>query len=237
MAGSNPAMTTEDAADMMRLFRRFKDLGIHGAQARHYDKVCRAHRLEEIKAEAAEVVKHLKSGDSVLELACGPGYLAIEISKLGRGQYKITGLDISNEFVVIAKKNAQEAGADIDFKQGNAANMPFQANMFDFVVCVLAFKNFKAPLEALKEIFRVLKPCGTALILDLDRNAPLKAVKNLAENMGLNGLQAYIASSLQRSGAYTSKEFEGMISQTDFDRCQIRTSPVGLSIILKKGNR
>jgi hypothetical protein len=74
---------------LMKFFRRFKDLGVEGAQAQYYDKLCREHRLEEIKAQARQVAKFIKNGDTLLELAPGPGYLSIELSKLGQYKYEI----------------------------------------------------------------------------------------------------------------------------------------------------
>jgi ubiquinone/menaquinone biosynthesis C-methylase UbiE len=217
---------------MMRFFRRFKDLGIEGAQANYYDKISREHRIGEMKEQAKEVTRHIKDEDSVLEIAPGAGYLSIELSKLGK--YKITGMDISKDLVEICTRNAIEAGVQVKFQQGNVSNMPFQSNMFNFIICVLAFKNFKEPLKALKEMHRVLKPGGTALIIDLNRKASIKVTKKIAENMGLKGLKAYIAGAIQRSGAYSRKEFESFISQTEFKDNEIRNSELGFSIYLKK---
>jgi ubiquinone/menaquinone biosynthesis C-methylase UbiE len=217
---------------MMRFFRRFKDLGIEGAQANYYDKISREHRIGEMKDQAREVTKHIKDGDSVLEIAPGAGYLSIELSKLGK--YKITGMDISKDLVEICARNAMEARVQIDFQQGNVSDMPFQSNMFNFIICVLAFKNFKEPLKALNEMHRVLKPGGLALIMDLNRKASMKVTKKVAENMGLKGLKAYIAGLIQRSGAYSRNEFESFISQTEFKHNEIRDSNLGFSIYLKK---
>lgn len=217
---------------MMRLFRRFKDLGVEGARASYYDKACRDHRLESIKAEAREAAQWVKNGDSILELAPGPGYLSIELSKLG--DFQITGLDISGALVEIARKNAREAGVEIDFQRGNAANMPFPADHFNFIVCVLAFKNFKEPLQALNEMHRVLKPGGTALLRDLNRESPLRAVKAVAESMGLRGFQASVAGMIQRGGAYSRKEYEGLIGQSHFREYDIQDTEIGFSIHLKK---
>jgi len=216
----------------MRFFRRFKDLGIEGAQANYYDKLSREHRMGEITAQAKEAAKYIRDGDSVLEIAPGAGYLSIELSRIGK--YKITGMDISEDLVAICVRNAKEAGVDINFRQGNVSNMPFNANMFDFIICVFAFKNFKQPLKALQEMHRVLKPGGMALIMDLNRQASIKVTKKLAENMGLKGLKAYIAGAIQRSGAYTTKEFETFISQTEFREFEIKDSSMGFSIYLKK---
>ena len=53
--------------------------------------------------------------------------------------------------------------------------MPFEDNEFDFVLCRAAFKNFSEPVAALREMHRVLKPGGKALIIDLRRDTPVSA--------------------------------------------------------------
>jgi len=216
----------------MRFLRRFKDLGIEGAQAKMYDKMTREHRIGEMKEQAKEVIKYIKDGDSVLEIAPGAGYLAIELSKLGN--YRIVGVDLSYDLVEIAIRNAKEAGVQIDFQQGNVSHMPFQSNIFDCIICVLSFKNFKEPRKALQEMHRVLKPGGRTLIMDLNRNASLKSTKEVAEKMGLKGFKAYVASILQRGLAYGRNEFEAFISQTEFKDYEIQDSTMGFSISLKK---
>ncbi len=216
----------------MRLFKRFKDLGIEGPQARAYDTMTREHRVAEMKEQAAEVSKHIADGDSVLEIAPGAGYLAIELAKMGK--YKIAGMDISKDLVEICTKNAMAAGVQIEFQQGNASRMPYQTKVFNFIICVLAFKNFKEPLKALEEMHRVLKPGGTALIMDLNRKVSLSATKKVAESMGLKGATAYIAGAIQRSVAYSREEFETFIAQTDFKNYEIRDTPMGFSIYVKK---
>ena len=216
----------------MKFFRRYQDLEIEGAKAKMYDEMTRQHRIAEMKEQANEVARHIQAGDSVLEIAPGAGYLSIELAKLGN--YKITGMDISKDLVEIASSNAKEAGVDVDFRQGNVSNMPFHENEFNFIVCVLAFKNFKEPIKALAEMYRVLKPNGTALIMDLNRNASMKVTKKVAENMGLKGMMAYLAGAIQKQGAYTRKEFESFISQTRFKEFVIKDTDMGFSIYLNK---
>src|SRR5262245_55484456 len=75
--------------------------------------------LEPFKKEAHEIAIQLPTGSAVLEVAPGPGFLAIELAKLG--SYRITGLDISQSFVRIATENAANAGVEVMFREGNAA--------------------------------------------------------------------------------------------------------------------
>jgi ubiquinone/menaquinone biosynthesis C-methylase UbiE len=218
---------------MIKFLKRFQDLEVKGQKARDYDTLTREHRMGEMKRQAKEVAKYIKDGDSVLEIAPGAGYLSIELSKLGT--FTITGMDISHDLIEICKQNALEAGVrDITFLQGNVSNMPFQANRFNFIVCVLSFKNFKEPTKALKEMYRVLKPGGMALIMDLNGKASLQATKKIAENMGLKGIPAYIAGAIQRSAAYSRDELETFIASTEFHRYEIRESDMGFAVDLQK---
>ena len=89
-------------------------------------------QLAVVRKQAIELTHGLPSGARVLEIAPGPGYLAIEIARLGR--FEVTGLDISRTFVEIAGENALKAGVTVDLRHGDAAAVPFEANSFDLVV-------------------------------------------------------------------------------------------------------
>ena len=132
-----------------------------------YDKNCARTRLEQYKTAARMVAENVAEGDSVLEVASGPGYLAIELAK--RGKYTIVGLDISRTFVEIAQKNATEAGvgAAVEFREGDAAHMPFDDETFDFIISISSFPHFADPIGVLREMYRVLREHGKAVIIDM----------------------------------------------------------------------
>src|SRR5262249_6470883 len=211
----------------------YKGWGMEGAVARWY-----AHNTanrDRQKAAAQSVASHVFPGSSVLEVAPGPGYLAIELAKLGA--YHVVGLDISHTFVEIATANAKAAGVPVDFRHGNAAHMPFPADSFDFIVCQAAFKNFSEPVLALREMHRVLKPNGKVLILDLRRDASREAIKAEVKNMALdwvNALMTTLALSWLRKRAYTQEQFRQMVSQTPFKSCEMQEVPIGLAVSLRK---
>jgi ubiquinone/menaquinone biosynthesis C-methylase UbiE len=222
--------------NIMKQQRHSKDIGIEGITARWYDNNTRKHRLAEMKAYAKEVAKHIQDGCSVLEIAPGPGYLAIELAKLGK--FKIIGLDISKDFVHIARRNAKEVGVEVEFRQGSVADIPFPDNTFDFIICTAAFKNFKEPFKALSQMYRVLRSGGAALIIDMNRNASNQQIEDYTKNMGAKGVDKLfmklIFKYFLRNGAYTKDEFTNLISKTAFKGYDIKEEGIGFYIYLKK---
>jgi ubiquinone/menaquinone biosynthesis C-methylase UbiE len=220
-------MTKQVNINLMKQQRRFKDISIEGIAARWYDNNTRKHRLAEMNGYAKEVAKHIQEGCSVLEVAPGPGYLAIELAKLGR--FKITGLDISKDFVEIAKRNAREASVEVEFRQGSVADIPFPDDTFDFIICTAAFKNFKEPLEALSQMYRVLKSGSTALIVDMNRNASNQQIEDYTENTGAKGIDKLFMKLIFK---YFLRN--GLISKTTFKEYHIKEEGIGFYIYLRK---
>lgn len=229
-------MTRQVNINLMKRQRRFKDIGIEGAAARWYDKNTRKHRMLEMKSYAREAAKYIHGGCSVLEIAPGPGYLAIELAKLGN--YKIVGLDISRDFVQIASRNAKEANVEVEFRQGSAADIPFANDSFDFIICIAAFKNFKEPLAALNEIHRVLKPRSTALIVDMNRNASNQQIEDYIVHMGAKGFDKLFMKLIMkyflRNGAYSREDFVNLVSRTEFKEYEITEEAIGSRVYLTK---
>jgi ubiquinone/menaquinone biosynthesis C-methylase UbiE len=159
-----------------------KGVGMEGFIAAWYARETAKDR-DEFKGIARRIAAHIGPGARVLEVAPGPGYLAIELVKL-TGCH-LLGLDISRTFVRIAGDNAHQAGLRIDFERGDAADLPFPAEQFDFIVCRAAFKNFARPLAALDEMHRVLNNGGTALIIDLRRDFSRDAVNAHVRDRGV----------------------------------------------------
>jgi ubiquinone/menaquinone biosynthesis C-methylase UbiE len=213
----------------------YRGMGMEGPIARWYARITRP-SLPEFQALARRVADAVPPAGSVLEVAPGPGYFAIELAKLG-GRH-VTGLDISRTFVEIARHNALEAGVDVEFQQGNVAAMPLPQNTFDYLVCRAAFKNFSEPGPALGEMHRVLKPGGRALIIDLRRDVASDAIRREVENLKLGPINAFIVRQIFRfmliKRAYTKGEFRQLIADSPFRGGDIQESLVGVEIALTK---
>jgi ubiquinone/menaquinone biosynthesis C-methylase UbiE len=213
--------------------KAYKGMGMEGTIARWYAKTTRKD-LGEFKALARRMAGGLPPDAQVLEVAPGPGYFAIELAKLGK--HHVTGLDISKTFVEIARKNAQKEGVQVDFRQGNASQIPFGDKTFDLIVCRAAFKNFSEPVEALKEMKRVLKPGGKAVIIDLGKDTPKETIDSYIDRLDVNPFNklfmkwTFRAMLLKR--AYTKEDFERFIRESGFEASHIDSQPLGYEITL-----
>jgi ubiquinone/menaquinone biosynthesis C-methylase UbiE len=211
-----------------------KGMGMNGPVAKWYASNTRKF-MDEFQTLARRIAQ-IAPGAEVLEVAPGPGYCAIELAKLGG--HHVTGLDISQTFVEIARKNAEDANVEADFRQGDVAHMPFAGDSFDFILCRAAFKNFSEPVDALREIERVLRPGGQALIIDMRKDAPETGIQETVDRMGgswLNRvLNRFIFHSVLLKRAYTRRDFEGFLSQTHFRNIGIAASGIGFEISLTK---
>jgi ubiquinone/menaquinone biosynthesis C-methylase UbiE len=213
----------------------YKGLGMEGAVARWYASLTKK-SIDNFKDLARRAAAQVQPGSRVLEVAPGPGYFAIELAKLG--DYEITGLDISKTFVEIARANAAEANVAIDFQRGNASEMPFAFESFDYIVCTAAFKNFTEPKRALEEMYRVLRPGGKALIIDLRRDASEDSISQAIKAMNVGVVNGLITKLTFRfmllKRAFSRSGFEKLVSQTGFNEIQIQENLIALEILLSK---
>jgi ubiquinone/menaquinone biosynthesis C-methylase UbiE len=215
--------------------KAYKSLPMEGVIANWYARntECQA---AEFEAEARRIAARLRPGAKVLEIAPGPGYLAIALARLG--VRPVCGLDISRSFVRIATDNAVRAGVFVDFQLGDAAAMPYADDSFDFIVCRAAFKNFSDPMGALVEMHNVLRPGGEALIIDMRSDATDDAIDTLVDDMKLGlwdamATRAVFKHSL-RKRAYSRSDFQRMAQATPFGAAEIDESAIGLDVWLRK---
>lgn len=107
-----------------------------------------------------------KNPNKILDIATGTGDLAINLVKTGAEQ--VIGLDISKGMLEIGKKKVADKGLDstIEMIVGDSENLTFEDHTFDAVTVAFGVRNFENLEKGLAEIYRVLKPSGTFIVLE-----------------------------------------------------------------------
>ena len=127
--------------------------------------------LEGIQRERwKERLKRLLSGNQtlkVLDIGTGPGFFTIILEELGFNS--ITGVDVSEKMLEVARENIQKYGKEnssIQLLQMDAQNLEFEPESFDIIVSRNLTWNLQNPQQAYSEWLRVLKPNGALFIFD-----------------------------------------------------------------------
>lgn len=114
---------------------------------------------------------------SILDIATGTGDLAFEAYKLLKPKY-ILGTDISEGMMQVARYKAQKNGLSdkIRFERQDCMALELEDSSFDAAMVAFGVRNFEDLDKGLKEIYRVLKPGGQLMILELStpRHFPMK---------------------------------------------------------------
>jgi ubiquinone/menaquinone biosynthesis C-methylase UbiE len=101
----------------------------------------------------------------VLDVACGPGFLTMAFA---RAAAAAVGLDATDAFLSLAREEAARRGlTNVEFRAGDAQNLPFDSASFDAVSCRAAFHHFEHPERVLAEMKRVGRPGGRLLVADM----------------------------------------------------------------------
>jgi ubiquinone/menaquinone biosynthesis C-methylase UbiE len=107
----------------------------------------------------------LRSKERVLDVACGPGYIAQAFAAVAGD---VVGVDLTEAMLAIARERTTKLGLkNISFRAADVRSLPFAENEFDLVVCRYALHHVEQPAQILREMVRVCRIGGTALVEDL----------------------------------------------------------------------
>ena len=125
----------------------------------------RERALREMTVNLAQV----KPGDCVLEVGCGTGTLTLAAKRQAGPSGKVFGIDIIPGMIELCQRKAAQANADVTFQLGSMDDIPFPANQFDVVMASFMIFHMSEVVrrKGIIEIYRVLKPQGRLLVLDL----------------------------------------------------------------------
>lgn len=110
---------------------------------------------------------HVSPGDRALDVCCGTGDWSISLAQAVGRDGEIIGLDFSENMLSIAREKGEKAQLDqIKWMHGNAMELPFEDNHFDYVTIGFGLRNVPDYLTVLKEMYRVVKPGGKVVCLE-----------------------------------------------------------------------
>ena len=108
-------------------------------------------------------VAGLQPGQRVLDVACGTGVVTRLAAERVGAAGAVAGLDVNPGMLAVARSQTPP-GTSIDWHQANADSMPLPDEAFDVVLCQMGLQFVSSKLAALREMRRVLKPGGRALV-------------------------------------------------------------------------
>ncbi len=99
----------------------------------------------------------------ILDVGTGTGFLALLLAELG---HEVVRIDLSNGMLEVARERARKAGMNIEFKIGDAENLPFGNDSFDAVICRHLLWTLPNPQKAVKEWSRVVRNGGRVVVIE-----------------------------------------------------------------------
>ncbi|HLQ84308.1 MAG TPA: demethylmenaquinone methyltransferase [Pseudogracilibacillus sp.] len=134
-----------------------------------YDSMNSIISFNKHKSWRKDVMKRMKvkRGSKALDVCTGTGDWAISLADEVGESGTVTGLDFSENMLSIAhEKNQEKQLKQLNFIHGNAMDLPFESNTFDYVTIGFGLRNVPDYLTVLKEMHRVVKPGGTVVCLE-----------------------------------------------------------------------
>ncbi|MBH5317961.1 demethylmenaquinone methyltransferase [Paenibacillus sp. GSMTC-2017] len=124
---------------------------------------------------------NVQKGQNALDICCGTGDWTIDLANTSQTG-KIVGLDFSQNMLNVAEVKVAKLslGRQIELVQGNAMNLPYEDNTFDYVTIGFGLRNVPDYLQVLREMHRVVKPGGKVVCLELSKPTwqPFKSIYN-----------------------------------------------------------
>jgi SAM-dependent methyltransferase len=132
----------------------------------------------------------LQPGESVLDVGCGTGTLALTAKRRVGASGAVVGIDASPEMIERAKRKALKAGVEVQFQTALVERLPFPDASFDVVFSTLMLHHLPRPVreQCAREMRRVIKPDGR--IVAVDFATPARERKGLFARLHRHGYMA-----------------------------------------------
>lgn len=125
-------------------------------------------REDKLRAMTVNLAR-VKPGDCVLEVGCATGSLTLAAKRQAGPAGNVFAIDIIPGMIEASRKKAEQANMDVTFKEGSIEDIPFPDSYFNIVICsfMIFHMSEKVRRKGIEEIYRVLKPQGRLMVLDI----------------------------------------------------------------------
>ena len=106
------------------------------------------------------------AGLSLLDVGCGGGLLSEPFCRMGA---RVTAIDASNEAIAVARRHAEDAGLDIDYRCAPSGDLLADGERFDIVVCMEVLEHVPSPRALVADLTGLCRPGGALLLSTLNR--------------------------------------------------------------------
>jgi len=168
--------------------------------------------------ETLVALSKVKKTDVVLDVACGPGIVTCAFAQQSS---RAVGIDVTPAMLEVAQQRQVEQHlSNLEWKLGDANELPFDDESFDVVVTRYSFHHLLNPAAALREMMRVCKPHGVVLVADVaiadQKSAYFDELETLRDPSHVHAL--------------TETEFDQLIRQSGLRNCACTGYPVDISL-------
>ncbi len=134
----------------------------------HHSSVLKSHTWRTVENSAAHLIPLLRVGSTLLDIGCGPGTITIDLARrLNPG--RVVGLDAAAEVVGQARALADSEGiGNVEFVVGDAYSTGLDDDSFDIIHTHQTLQHLGEPVEALREMRRIVKPSGVVAAREVD---------------------------------------------------------------------
>jgi ubiquinone/menaquinone biosynthesis C-methylase UbiE len=137
----------------------------------HHESVWRSHQWRTAENSAGFLLSHLKTGQDLLDVGCGPGTITTGLAaRVAPGC--TTGIDLSRDVIARARQiQDQGGGTNVVFEEGSVYDLNFADASFDVVHAHQVLQHLREPVTALNEMRRVLREGGLLAVRESDYGA------------------------------------------------------------------
>ncbi|PKR78852.1 bifunctional demethylmenaquinone methyltransferase/2-methoxy-6-polyprenyl-1,4-benzoquinol methylase [Halalkalibacillus sediminis] len=134
-----------------------------------YDRMNSIISFKRHKAWRKDVMKKMNvhSGEKCLDVCCGTGDWTIALANEVGENGQAIGLDFSQNMLSVGHQKKKDLKLDqVNFIHGDAMQLPFEDNSFDYVTIGFGLRNVPDYMQVIKEMYRVVKPGGSVVCLE-----------------------------------------------------------------------